>query len=86
MKERLGILIHWLSFLALVILMGDSIYAIMDGRNDLAGIVEIVIQVFFFLDSYDDIGATLFVWIAIAGWPIKWFLTGNKALFPWSKG
>ncbi|MDG1952336.1 MAG: hypothetical protein P8J52_07045 [Gammaproteobacteria bacterium] len=85
MINRLGLVIHWLGFFALIDFVGLLVYAIAIFHG--AGVIEEISRVLFNLNqSFSDMEGWFFLsfWIAVSHWPIKVVLTGNKSFFPWS--
>jgi len=86
MRNRIGLLIHWLGFLALIDFFWLLMYAVIIFHGP--GVFGEISRVLFnFNQSFSDMEGWFFLsfWLAIAHWPIKFFFTGDKSLSPWSK-
>ena len=82
MINRLGLVLHWIGLVCLLSVIGLITYfSISEGRfPDLSDLAE---GMFDFDNLSDDTGQFLLFWFAIAHWPIKFIITGNKSIFPW---
>ena len=82
MINRLGLVVHWIGFLCLT---GFIATLVITKPNDiawsevLAAIWELLI-----FDNSSDAPFSTILWAGIGHWPIKFVITGNKNLFPWS--
>ena len=76
--DRLGLLIHWIGFLFSVVFI-LCFPLLMREQQELSA-VEIFFELLLDFGSQDW---SVILWITIAHWPIKWFITGNTAFFPW---
>ena len=86
MINRLGLVIHWLGFLALIDFVGLLVDAIAIFHG--AGVIEEISRVLFNPNqNFRDMEGWFFLsfWIAVIHWPIKVVLTRSKSFFPWSK-
>ena len=83
MKERLGLVIHWLGFLCLIFVVVSLGIAYFD--NEDSTLISVAAFYIYYLFGEDLFGTALFWvnWGAIVHWPIKFILTGNKSFFPW---
>ena len=84
MINRLVSVIHWIGFVCLLII-GFYIFVLFadQGRH-----VEYVIRELWRLlvfDAYDE-NLSMILWAAVSHLPIKFIITGDKNLFPWSRG
>ena len=68
MIKRLGLVIHWLGF---IIGVGSSLSIVAMLFNGGVGIAF-------------SLGGIFFVVFHLVGWAVRFILTGNKLLFPWS--
>lgn len=82
MIKRLGLVIHWIGFICLLVMFGLMCLALMDGQS-VKRIIEGLWRLMIFERRTDFEGSIIF-WAAISHWPIKFIITGNKNLFPWS--
>ena len=83
MISRLAEVIHWLGFCCLALYSLIPFVLFLDGQP-----VIDVIDVLWFLLTFQregDFNASVVFWIALSHWPIKYILTGDKSVFPWSK-
>jgi len=80
--NRLGLVLHWIGFVCLLSVIGLITYfSIFEGRSlDLSDLAE---YMFDFDNLSDDTDEFLLLWLAVAHWPIKFIITGNKSIFPW---
>ncbi len=81
MKERIGIVIHWIGFLALLI----SIAFLYWGMTERSGSFDVYLNLMFdFGDSRDGLDnfAFLAFWIAVTQWPIKFIVSSDKSILP----
>ena len=87
MVKRLGLVLHWIGFVALVFFIALFLYAIAIFHG--AGVVGEVFRLLFDFDqkSLSHLEGWFFwsFWLAARHWPIKLIITGNKSLFPWNK-
>ncbi|MFL2848526.1 MAG: hypothetical protein ACJZ8R_00045 [Pseudohongiellaceae bacterium] len=83
MIKRLGLVIHWLGFLCFIFVVVSLGIAYFNNEDStLISVTAVYIYYLFDEDLYDT--ALFWVnWGAIAHYPIKWFITGNKSFFPW---
>ena len=80
--ERLALLIHWIGFLCLVFFIVSFGLALTpNGGLPASEALEALFEVLLFEEG----AFSAILWIGIAHWPIKWFITSNKAFFPWKR-
>lgn len=78
MLKRFGLLVHWITFLAQLLII-TSFFFVDDWNDYFTDLLQMIT---------DPIGGRfepypVILAIALFGWHLKWLLTGNKALFPW---
>ena len=78
--QRLALLFHWIGFLSLVGFIVLYGYGISPNGGVPAGEA---LEVLFEVLAFEAEAISMILWIGITHWPIKWLITGNKALFPW---
>ena len=71
MIERLALVIHWVGFLCLLLAVFYGV------------ILQSLTDTEFYSLLLTAVAAWPIKWGAIVHWPIKFILTGNKAIFPW---
>lgn len=80
--QRFMFLFHWVGFICLAtLILSVAVDVFFDNGFFLDDVIEVLM-----LDrrrSIDEPSATLWVWLAVTHYPIKWILTGNKSFFPW---
>ncbi len=87
--RRLMFLLHWLGFACLiywvVIFLTMILPALPEGINELEYAVEDIASIIVIMVDLDESEYPLFwsLWLAVAHYPIRWLLTGNKSLLPW---
>ena len=80
MLNRLGLVLHWIGFIfQFLLLFGYFPFTVLNGN------VENIFEIILFDWGYYDIQEIIFVWVAIASWPINFILTGNKSFLPWRR-
>jgi len=84
MIKRLGLVFHWIGFLCLTgfiatIVIGMSSPDSIAWSELPAGLWELLI-----FDNSSDLPLSIILWVTVSHLPIKFILTGNKNLFPWS--
>ena len=78
MLTRFGLLVHWITFLAQLLII-VSLFFVDDWNDYFPDLLQMIT---------DPIGGRfepypVVLAIALFGWHLKWLLTGDKALFPW---
>ena len=91
MLRRLLFLFHWVGFICLLFIVGMFVYALVTERPSvemvIAGLLDLLRNMLNFDNSRNSDADTFWIlWLAVAHWPIKWMLSGDKAFWPWSKG
>ena len=76
---RFMFLFHWVGFicLALLILVG-----VLDIVLDSGNYLQDLLYILQFNTGFAGILETLWVWLAVTHYPIKWILTGRGSFFP----
>lgn len=85
MINRLGLVIHWIGFICLLaaVLIAILIYVETPYVDKFFKTLRELWQLISF-DSSSYLTESIILWVAISHWPIKFIITGNKNLFPWS--
>ena len=80
MLNRLGLVLHWIGFVfQFLFLFGYFPIMVLGGG------VEDIFRIIIFDWYRADTEEIIFVWVAIASWPINFILTGNKSFLPWRR-
>ena len=87
--KMLGSMVHWIGFFCLVTSLLLLLIAGLNDRIEWLSIFDSVLDVIFdeenlgYLHSGDEPGFWI-LWLTVTHWPIKFILSGNKALLPWT--
>ena len=81
--QRLMFAFRWVGFLCLVGFILYVVFNIILEPISLLELVDFVLAVLAFAGCGEEKVLSAMLWLGIAYWPIKWILTGDKALFPW---
>lgn len=83
MINRLGIVIHWVGFICSLVI-GFYIFVLFTNQGmDVADVIGRLWRVMTF-ERRREVELSVFLWVTISHLPIKFIITGNKKLFPWS--
>ena len=82
MIKRLGLIFHWIGFLCLTGFIATLVITKPDSVA-WSEVPEALWELLIF-DNSLDVPFSIILWAGISHWPIKFVLTGNKNLFPWS--
>lgn len=85
MIKRLASVIHWVGFIC-SLLIGFYIFVLFTNQGmDVFDVIDRLFKLLAF-DGFrgGDRDLSIPLWVAVSHWPIKFIITGNKNLFPWS--